>query len=349
MKEHVHGGDIYRYGNVLDFSSNINPFGTPDGVVEAIQRAALTVGGYPDVECRKLKKKISDKTGINSDCIFCGNGAAEVIFAITAALRPERALVQSPAFAEYEQALSACGCKTEYFLLDEKKDFVPGEDFIDAVTEDYDIVFLCNPNNPTGVLLDREYVTKVARRCKEKKAYFVLDECFLDFVEDPYDKSMLKLLDEFPDMIILKAFTKLYAMAGVRLGYGLCSSDKIIGLMDRSIQPWNVSSIAQAAGIAALDEEKYVADSLPAIRRERARMISIMKNAGFKVFESAANYIFFKGPDDLFETCLKQGILLRDCSNYRGLAKGYYRAAVRLENENDILLEALTESIKEGE
>ena len=169
----------------------------------------------------------------------------------------------------------------------------------------------------------------------------ILDECFLDFVEDKEAYTMTGLLEEYPNMLILKAFTKLYAMAGVRLGYGLCGDKAFIEKMRESVQPWNVSTPAQYAGIAALDEKEYVNKSLTEIRLERDRLRKAVEDIGFTVYQSAANYIFFRGQKDLWEKCLAEGVLLRDCSNYRGLEKGYYRAAVRLKEENDRLIEVL--------
>lgn len=341
MSNHVHGGDIYRYKNVMDFSSNCNPFGTPESVKKAICRAAEDVHNYPDVEYTRLKEKLAGETGIPEESIFCGNGAAEVIFCATSALKPKKALIPVPAFAEYEQALRACGCTTDYYMLSEEKGFRPGYDFIDRIDETTDVVFICNPANPTGVLLDREFVETTAVKCRENGAVLILDECFLDFVEDKESYTMTGLLEEYPNMLILKAFTKLYAMAGVRLGYGLCSDKAFIEKMRDSVQPWNVSTPAQYAGIAALDEKEYVNKSLTEIRSERDRLRKAVEDIGFTVYQSSANYIFFRGQKDLWEKCLAEGVLLRDCSNYRGLEKGYYRAAVRLKEENDRLIEVL--------
>lgn len=343
MGKHLHGGDIYRHRNVLDFSSNCNPFGTPASVSEAICRSACEIEHYPDVECTELKSALGKQLGIDSECIFCGNGAADVIFASAFALRPKKALLLSPTFAEYEQALRAAGCDTEFFELSETEGFVPDERLLDSITDEIDMLFVCNPNNPTGVLLPKDFVVRIAEKCRRNGVFLVLDECFLDFIEKPQENTMLTLISEYPNMLILKAFTKLYAMAGVRLGYGICADKCVLEKMHSVVQPWNVSIPAQAAGIAALCETEYAKKSVEYIRIEKKRMVEALTDYGYTVYGSEANYIFFKGSESLWEDCLKRGILLRDCSNYRGLSRGFYRIAVRLREENDRLLNDLGE------
>lgn len=343
MGKHLHGGDIYRHRNVLDFSSNCNPLGTPKSVTEAVCRAACEIEHYPDVECTELKNALGKQFNIDSEWFFCGNGAADVIFAAVFALKPKKALLLSPTFAEYEQALKAVDCDTEFFELSEAEAFVPDERLLERITEDMDMLFICNPNNPTGVLLQKAFVLRIAEKCRENKVFLLLDECFLDFIEKPQENTMLTLLSEYPNMMILKAFTKLYAMAGVRLGYGICANKCVLEKMYAAVQPWNVSIPAQAAGVAALSETEYAKKSVEYIRHEKKSLIETMKAYGYTIYGSEANYIFFKGSESLWEECLERGILLRDCGNYRGLRKGFYRIAVRLREENDKLLQILKE------
>ena len=221
MKKMIHGGDIYRHPDMIDFSSNCNPFGPPQSVQDAICRAAGQIGHYPDVQCSLLRDALSAKLHVPGAWIFFGNGAAEVIFAAVTALKPKKALLPAPTFAEYAQALETVGCEIQYEQTAEADGFALPMDFAEQITEDIDMVFLCNPNNPTGNLLSREETERVIRRAGALDCTVVLDECFLDFVENPDEFSMLGELAVYPHVILLKAFTKLYAMAGVRLGYGI--------------------------------------------------------------------------------------------------------------------------------
>lgn len=345
MGKNIHGGDIYRHKNVTDYSSNCNPFGAPEGVVQAICRAASEINHYPDVNASELREALANHLNIPENRIFFGNGAAEVILDIVFALKPRRALLTAPTFAEYGEALEAADCEIEYYRLYEEKGFVISEDILDAIDEDLDIMFICNPNNPTGVLTERALIERVAEKCREKDVVLVVDECFMDFIDGREKYSVTDKLEEYDNVIILKAFTKLYAMAGVRLGYCLCANPEIMEALDRVRQPWNLSNLAQAAGVAALKEEQYVEESLAAIEAERIRLIESLKSLGFTVYGSGANYIFFKGDADLYEKALERGILIRDCSNYVGLEKGYYRIAVRLQEDNDRIIKVFDEII----
>ena len=205
---HKHGGDIYRHKNVLDFSSNCNPYGTPEGVKKAGAAAMELVCHYPDVECESLRRALAQAEGVPMESIICGNGAADLIFGLALALKPAKALLPAPTFAEYEQALTACGCETEYYFLSEEEGFRPGEGFLDHIGKDMDMVFFCNPNNPTGVAVEPEYLKKLAQRCRDTGTFLVLDECFEDFLEEAEKYSMKGYLEEYPQMFLLKAFTK---------------------------------------------------------------------------------------------------------------------------------------------
>lgn len=337
MEKHTHGGDVYRHTNVIDFSANCNPLGTPKAVEEAIARSASMVWHYPDVQCQRLREALAVYEEIEEEKIICGNGAADIIFSLVLAKKPKKALLPAPTFAEYEQALRCIGCEVEYFILKEEQGFQIGEGLLDCITKELDILFLCNPNNPTGLLLSREFVVRIMEECIHHQVFLVLDECFIDFVEKPKDYTMKEYITENRLLFILKAFTKRYAMAGVRLGYGLCADFKLLEEMNACSQPWNVSIPAQEAGIAALKEEEYVNRAMELVKTERAYLKREMEEAGFLVYPSAANYLFFQGPVNLAEDCLKQGILIRDCSNYLGLQKGYYRVAVRTHEENEKL------------
>lgn len=345
----LHGGDIYRHPDVIDFSVNTNPLGTPESVKRAVQESVAKIEHYPDVRCEALRKAISRFEQVNMEEILCGNGAAELFFAAVQAVCPQKALVIAPSFSEYEEALRSVGAEVEYYYLCEEDNFQIREDYVDKLSEEIDMIFLCNPNNPTGVLLERKFILEVLKRCKEKNSLFVLDECFVDFVEEPENHTIKDMLKEYPNLFLLKAFTKRYAMAGVRLGYGLSSNQRLLEKIQHCGQPWAVSTVAQKAGIVALKEEEYVKRSMAYVHAQRKKLIKNLTLLGYKTFDSKANYIFFQGEEGLYEKCLEKGILIRDCSNYYGLKKGYYRVAVKLQEENEKLLEVLKACRKDGE
>lgn len=338
---HQHGGDIYSHKNVMDFSANINFRGMPEAVRQAARAAVDLCEHYPDPSCRQLREAIAVREQVEPEQIICGNGAAELIFTLAAAKRPRMAFLPVPTFHEYEQALETVGCQVEPYLLHEAQGFRVQEDFLDGITEKTDLVFFCNPNNPTGVVTEPDFLERVLERCEHMDALLVVDECFNDFLTEPERYSMKGYLSKSRHLFLLKAFTKMYAMAGLRLGYGLCGDGGLLAQMMAVRQPWSVSIPAQQAGIAAAGETVFAAESRACIAQERELLKQKLINLGYTVMDSAANYLFFHSKEYLYEECLAQGFLIRDCSNYRGLNAGWYRVAVRSREENQQLIELL--------
>ena len=346
--ELVHGGDWAGYRaefgcDALDFSANVSPLGLPAGVAAAITNALPTADRYPDPLCRELRAALAGAEGVPADWILCGNGAADLIFRLALAVRPRRALLPAPTFAEYEAALQTVGCAVQRVFLREENEFAVTEEFIDAVTPETDIVFLCQPNNPTGQVTPPALVERLVRRCAECGAVLVVDECFLDFLPDRDVWTAKQLLRDAPQLIILKAFTKLYAMAGVRLGYALCGDAALLEKMRGAGQPWAVSSLAQAAGLAALQETAYAGAVRALIAEQRPRMAAGLRALGLRVMDGQANYLLFRATPDFGEKLRRRGAVVRSCANYPGLDAAWYRTAVRTAEENTRLLQIMGE------
>lgn len=346
--ELVHGGDWAGYRaefgcDALDFSANVSPLGLPAGVAAAITNALPTADRYPDPLCRELRAALAGAEGVPADWILCGNGAADLIFRLALAVRPRRALLPAPTFAEYEAALQTVGCAVQRVFLREENEFAVTEEFIDAVTPETDIVFLCQPNNPTGQVTPTALVERLVRRCAECGAVLVVDECFLDFLPDRDAWTAKPLLRDAPQLIILKAFTKLYAMAGVRLGYALCGDAALLEKMRGAGQPWAVSSLAQAAGLAALQETAYAGAVRALIAEQRPRMAAGLRALGLRVMDGQANYLLFRATPDFGEKLRRRGAVVRSCANYPGLDAAWYRTAVRTAEENTRLLQIMGE------
>ena len=329
MKQLVHGGDWMgyreRFGrDALDFSANVSPLGLTEGVAQAIREALTEADRYQ---------------------ILCGNGAADLIFRLVWAAKPRRALVTAPTFAEYAAALDTAGCEVKRFFLGEAEDFAVTDALVDAVDESTDMVFLCQPNNPTGQLASPGLVEKLLRRCEACRAILAVDECFLDFLPDA-DRWTAKPLLESGSLVIFKAFTKLYGMAGVRLGYCLCGDAVLLEKMQAAGQPWAVSSLAQAAGVAALKETAYVDEVRALIAQQRPAMTAGLRALGLRVIDGKANYLLFRAPADLNERLRPLGTQVRSCANYPGLGPEWYRTAVRTAPENARLLEIMREVLE---
>lgn len=347
MTQLTHGGDWagYRaqYGHdALDFSANVSPLGLPQGVANAIAAVLPHADRYPDPLCRALRAKLAPHEGIPAESILCGNGAADLIFRLAWAAKPRTALVTAPTFAEYAAALEGAGCVVRRHFLQAEVDFAVTDSILSSITPEVDMVFLCQPNNPTGQLTPLPLVERILRRCEACGALLVVDECFLDFLPD-CDALTAKALLDSKNLLILKAFTKLYGMAGVRLGYCLCSNIALLEKMQAAGQPWAVSSLAQAAGLAALDETAYVARVQTLIAQQRPVLRDGLRTLGLRVLDGSANYLLFQAPETLGDALRQRGIVLRSCGNYPGLDGSWYRTAVRTAPENQQLLKALQE------
>ena len=276
---------------------------------------------------------------MNMEEILCGNGAAELFFAAVQAVQPQKALVIAPSFSEYEEAIRSVGAEVEYYYLCEEDNFQIREDYVDKLSEEIDMIFLCNPNNPTGQTIDRDMLIKILDRCKKQNIVVILDECFLEFLDEPNRYEMSNLRGEYPNLLIIKAFTKIFSMPGLRLGYAISSNQDILEEMSWKLQQWNVSVPAQMAGVAALENPKeYIRQTREYVSGQREYMRNIMKMMGYVVFASKANYLFFKGRPGLEKEALEAGFLIRDCQNYEGLSEGFYRIAVRTKEENERLI-----------
>ena len=347
--ELVHGGDVYSYAEAhggvlpLDLSANINPFGMPPAVREAMREAVDRCDRYPDPLCRALRRAVGEAEGLDPARLFFGNGAAEVLFRLAHVLRPKTALLTAPAFAEYEQSLTTVGCAPRFHTLRAEEGFAVTPRILDALTPALDAVYLCNPNNPTGRAVEPALLSEIAARCAQNGTWLIVDECFLDFLTDGAARTLAGMLESMPRLVLLRAFTKMYAVPGVRLGYCACDP-ALAGALARAGQPWNVSVVAQACGVAAAGERAFARETARRVAEERAFLAAALSARGLTVYPGDANFLLFHAADAaLCGKLAARGVLVRDCSNYRGLGPGDYRTAVRTRPEHERLLAALDE------
>ena len=350
MLKYTHGGDVLtaraRHGGpVLDCSANLNPLGMPPRVGEAAALAAAQAAPYPDPLCRALRAAIAAHDGVGVEQVLCGGGAAELIFRLVWALKPCRALVTAPAFSEYEGALGQVGCAVSRHLLRRENHFDVDEGILEAIGPDTELVFLCTPNNPTGRLIDPALLLAAAERCRSLGVVLAVDECFLP-LSDGAGPGLAPYLEAYPNLVLLRAFTKSYAMAGLRLGYALCADTALLDRMAASGPPWSVSSPAQAAGLAALEQcPHWPEQARTLLAEERPTLADGLAALGLDVVPGQANYLLFRaaGVADLKERMLTQGVLIRSCANYHGLGEDWYRVCVGPTEQNRRLLAALRE------
>ena len=340
MERFEHGGDVWARPGALDFSASLNPLGMPGRAVEALRASVRLFERYPDPHCRELERALAAFERVDSAWVLACAGATDAIGRLCGLRRGGRALVCAPAYLGYEQALVQADMDTVRFVLDEGDDFVVGRSLAVAIDEGIDLVFLASPNNPTGRCLDRDVLLACLERAGEQGALVVLDECFVDLTAQ---QGSNELLAQFPHLVIVKALTKSFALAGLRVGYALCSDGVLLSRLRASGQPWAVSVPAQVAGVACLSEEGYLERSRHLIARERSRLCDALRGYGLHVLPSDANYLLFQADEELDGRLLAKSILIRSCENFVGLGRGWYRIAVRTPEENDRLIEALDE------
>jgi threonine-phosphate decarboxylase len=341
MRHYEHGGDIYGGKEIiLDFSVNLNPLGMPGEVKSFLLEHLDEFSRYPDSECRKLRAAISESEGVLAEHILCGNGAADLIYRLCFGLKPDAALVFAPTFSEYERAVLLSGGKINYHMLSEEKGFEVPLRVLYDVSDKADIVFLCNPNNPTGRLADANLIEDMAELCEKRGSILFIDECFLDFTDAVSSKW---LMEKFYNIVILKAFTKTYSMAGLRLGYMMTRNRFAIDAAREYAQPWSVSAPAQSAGIAALKSKSSLKDAIALIKAERQFLTSSLTGLGIKVYPSDANFLLMKSEKPLKGLLIEKGILVRSCANFKGLDEKFTRVCVRPREENEKLISAIQE------
>lgn len=342
----THGGDwvsfIDRYGtDPLDFSANISPLGLPESVRAAIAAALTEADRYPDRDCRALRAALAAHESIPELWLLCGNGAADLIWRAVLAAKPKHALLTVPCFSEYEAALKAGGCEIRYWPLTQP--FILTEQILSCIDRDLDLMILCNPNNPTGCTIEADLLRRIVRRCEETGVRLLLDECFIDFLEEPEHHTAKTLLESSSRLLILRAFTKFYGLAGVRLGYGMCADRTFLTAMDLAGPPWSVSALAQAAGLAALGDRDYAERLRTLIRTERSRLKKALEELDLRVIPGEANFLLFSSDQPLTEPLAARGVLIRSCGDFRGLDECWYRVGVRTREDNDRLIEVLRE------
>lgn len=341
MGPYEHGGDIYGDDDILlDFSVNTNPLGMPASVQQAMIDHIPAYASYPDPWCLGLRSALAVRYGLELSMVLCGNGATELILALCANIKPRQAVTLAPTFSEYERSAALFGGSVRTHRLEEAEGFALTESILESLTPGTDMLFLCDPNNPTGQSADPNLLLKIAEVCRHNGTLLLLDECFIDFTRQP---GMLPQLRQYPNLLILQAFTKIYALAGLRLGTLYCADEELLARVAEFCPTWNVSGVAQVAGMAALQEKDWQENTRRLVEKERAFMTSSLTGLGLTVYPSDANYLLIKSARPLYTPLRARGVLVRSCANFTGLDEHYIRIGLKTRDKNMALLRAVTE------
>ena len=383
-KMDFHGGNIYKIfrekniKEILDYSSNINPYGIPESLKKRITENLEILERYPDPDYVELREKLAYLNKVDISNIILGNGATEIIFLFMKVINPKKILIAAPTFGEYERAVKAmkrvenssilgnsdkkkddensCGkqkIKIEYFELKENDDFKLNiHNLKNELEKKYDLLIMCNPNNPTGKFLKLDETEEILKECNKYNTKLFIDEAFIDFLEDGMKESIINTKEDKQNLFVTRAFTKFFAMPGLRLGYGIYFDKKLEKEISEKKEPWSVNNIAEMAGLTVLDDTKYIEETLKWIAEEKTYVYEKLNEInGIKVYETEVNFITGKIDEKLFSEGLnvkilrgkmiEKGILIRDASNFKFLDERFFRMAIKNRKNNDRVIETL--------
>ncbi len=339
-----HGGNVHLHPqDVIDFSANINPLGLPETVLRSLNRSLKRIVHYPEPHAESLRAMIAKYWKIDEKNILVGNGSAEFMYLIARTFSPKTAVLAVPSFTEYERALRSVDARIDYTLLAESNTFrLEQNDFSSA-----DIAFICNPNNPTGNLL----IPQGRPAWRFPRKLLVVDEAFMDFLPDEKDLTLIHTACTRPDIAVLRTFTKFFAIPGLRLGYMVAHPD-VIQQLSRFHPPWSANTLATTAAAIFLNDNLYREKTLEMVEQERAFLSKGLQDFScFTLYPSRANYLLVRiisgkmNADILADKLLQKKVLIRKCSNFRILDNTYFRIAVRKRDENQLLINAISDFV----
>lgn len=345
----AHGGNIYEVKreykkDVIDFSANINPLGLPAGIKKALCKNFNKILHYPESQPKKLQRKIAQYWGISEENILLGNGSVELIYLIAHTFKPKIAAIPAPSFCEYQRAAKSVGSRIRFLKLKEREGFKFNLSHLPYA----DMLFFCNPNNPTGNLIaeNSDFIEKLSYKLN------VVDEAFMDFLPDEKKHTLIRLAQKNKRFIVLRTLTKFFALPGLRIGY-LAAHRDIIDKLKCHLPPWNTNCLAQIAAELILSEKEYIKKTRKFMAEEREFFFEQLSQInGLKFYPTAVNFVLIKIKDKditssiLVKKLIEKGILVRDCSNFRGLSNEFIRIAIRSHNENLKLLAELRELVR---
>ena len=361
-KEHFHGSDLEKiekiYGikkeDITSFSANVNPLGISYKLRNELASHIDAITSYPDREYTSLRKCIGDYVHTDYSNILVGNGSTELISLVIQITKPKKALIVGPTYSEYEHEVALEGGRSHYFRLKESDNFNLNVDELkEALTPDIDLLVICNPNNPTSSQITRSTMRTILDTCKEKGIFVMVDETYVEFSENADEITSIPLTEFYNNLIILRGISKFFAAPGLRLGYAICGSHRLLKEIDSRKNPWTINSLAAIAGEIMFKDNEYIEDTRNLISSERKRICGIL--SGFdtvKFYQPNANFILVRilkddvTSEDLFDAAIKKGLMIRDCSTFPFLDNKYIRFCFMNPEDNDALLKVLTEHLK---
>lgn len=356
-----HGSDLEKiqeiYGvrkeDVVNFAANVNPFGISSSLKDELASNLDVISSYPDRDYTLLRKSIGEYCNANPEHIVVGNGSTELISIMAQFLEPQSALILSPTYSEYSREVGLAGGQVCYFELKETDDFSLDMDALfDEMNKKYDMLVICNPNNPTSGALHHAQLRTIFEYAKKVGTFIVIDETYVEFARDYKDITAVTLTEEYSNFIVLRGVSKFFAAPGLRLGYAVTSNQELLDTIRKKQNPWTVNSLAEQAGILMFKDTEYIKRTQELMWQEQDRMYEIFAaSKDYKPYKANANFILLKilNPDldasTLFDRCIRQGLMIRNCSSFPYLNEKFIRFCFMKPEDNDRLVEVLLKFI----
>lgn len=353
-----HGSDIEKIcevyhldpKNIIKFGANVNPLGLSENVKQQLASRLDILSSYPDRDYTTLRNTISEYCNVPAEFILPGNGSSELIALLIQERNPKHTLILGPTYSEYSRELSFSGSTQEYYHLREEDNFVLNvDDLCQTLEGNYDFLIICNPNNPTSSALTREDLQKLLTFCAEKNIFVMIDETYVEFAPDISEITAVTLTKEFTNLMILRGVSKFYAAPGMRLGYGITGNLDFLKKMKEKQIPWSLNSLGALAGELMLQDKDYIHRTRELILSERTRLLQALAEIPtYKTYPAYANFILLKIQKpvltsyDVFDACIRQGLMIRDCSSFECLDGEYIRFCIMNLEDNTRLLNILS-------
>ena len=353
-----HGSDIEKIcevyhlnpKDIVKFGANVNPLGLSENVKEQLAGRLDILSSYPDRDYTALRNTISEYCSVPSEFILPGNGSSELIALLIQERNPKHTLILGPTYSEYSRELSFSGSTQEYYHLREEDNFVLNiDDLCQTLQGKYDFLIICNPNNPTSSAISREDLRKLVSFCASQDIFVMIDETYVEFAPDIQTITAVTLTREFTNLMVLRGVSKFYAAPGMRLGYGITGNLEFLKKMKEKQVPWSLNSLGALAGELMLKDKDYIHHTRKLILSERDRLLHALQNIPtYKTYPAYANFILLKiqKPDltsyDVFDACIRQGLMIRDCSSFECLDGEFIRFCIMLPEDNTKLLNVLS-------
>lgn len=353
-----HGSDIEKIcevyhldpKNIIKFGANVNPLGLSENVKQQLASRLDILSSYPDRDYTTLRNTISEYCNVPAEFILPGNGSSELIALLIQERNPKHTLILGPTYSEYSRELSFSGSTQEYYHLREEDNFVLNvDDLCQTLEGNYDFLIICNPNNPTSSAITREDLQKLLTFCAEKNIFVMIDETYVEFAPDISEITAVTLTKEFTNLMVLRGVSKFYAAPGMRLGYGITGNLDFLKKMKEKQVPWSLNSLGALAGELMIQDKDYIHRTRELILSERTRLLqALVEIPTYKTYPAYANFILLKIQKpvltsyDVFDACIRQGLMIRDCSSFECLDGEYIRFCIMNLEDNTRLLNILS-------